>query len=158
MMRLEVRQAKRDEFPVLWRLFHDTVHHVNRQDYTPEQLAAWAPDEVDLSRWALRMEGIDPLVVTAEAQIVGFSDLQSDGLVDMFYVHHLWQRKGVGSTLFTEIHRKAEQINLRELHSHVSITARPFFEVHGFEVVTSQVVTINGITLQNYLMQKTLSL
>ena len=149
-MRMDVRHSKPDEYPELWQLFHDTVHHVNQRDYSPQQLAAWAPGEVDQSRWALRMESIDPFVVINDDQIVGFSDIQPHGLVDMFYVHHAWQRKGVGSRLFAEIHRKAEQMKLHELHSHVSITARPFFEAHGFQVVTSQLVTINGVKLNNY--------
>ncbi|WP_165698891.1 GNAT family N-acetyltransferase [Bremerella volcania] len=154
---MDVRQAKPEEYPVLWQLFHDTVHHVNRKDYTSQQLAAWAPDEVDLSRWALRMEGVGPMVVVIGDEIVGFSDVQADGLVDMFYVHHRWQRKGVGSRLFAEIHRRTEQMKLHELHSHVSITACPFFESHGFKVVTPQQVTINGVTLKNFLMKKPLS-
>lgn len=153
-MRLDVRQAKPEDYPVLWRLFHDTVHQVNRRDYTPQQLAAWAPDEVNLSRWAIRMEGIDPMVVVVEDQIVGFSDIQRDGLVDMFFVHHAWQRKGVGKTLFLEIHRKADQMKLSRIHSHVSITARPFFEGQDFHVVAPQEVTISGVTLKNYFMEK----
>lgn len=155
-MLMDVRNAIPEEYPVLWQLFYDTVHQVNQRDYSPQQLAAWAPSEVDLSRWASRMEGIDPFVATVEDQIVGFSDVQSTGLVDMFYVHYTWQRKGVGSRLFAEIHSKAEKMNLRELHSHVSITACPFFKAHGFHVVTPQQVTINGVTLTNFAMKKTI--
>lgn len=154
---MDVRQATPAEYPELWKLFHDTVHHVNRQDYAPQQLAAWAPDEVDPSRWAQRMERIRPIVVRVENQVVGFSDVQADGLIDMFYVHHRWQRKGVGRALLTEIHRLAAGRSLQELHSHVSITARPFFEAHGFRVVTPQEVTIGSVSLTNYLMKKTLT-
>jgi len=154
---MEVRPAKPEEYPELWQLFHDTVHQVNRRDYSTRQLAAWAPDEVDLSKWSQRMEAIEPFVVTIDQTIVGFSDVQPDGLVDMFFVHHDWQRRGIGRRLFLEIHRRAETMQLRELHSHVSITARPFFESQGFEVVTPQEVTTNGVVLHNFLMRKTLS-
>lgn len=156
-MQFDVRQAYPEEYPALWRLFHDTVHHVNRRDYTPIQLTVWAPEKIDLSRWAIRMEGIDPIVVTADQQIVGFSDIQPDGLIDMFFVHHAWQRKGIGRRLFAEVNRKAEQMGLNALHSHVSVTARPFFESHGFEVVAPQEVAIDGVMLKNFLMNKKLS-
>ena len=33
------------------RLFHGTVHTVNARDYTPEQLAVWAPTGRDLTAW-----------------------------------------------------------------------------------------------------------
>lgn len=156
-MPFEVRPAKPEEYRALWRLFYDTVHHVNRQDYTPPQLAAWAPSQVDLSQWASRMERIDPFAVYIEDQVVGFSDVQPNGLVDMFYVHHAWQRKGIGRRLFTEIYERAEHMKLKELHSHVSITARPFFASQGFQVATPQEVIINGMTLRNFLMRKPLT-
>lgn len=155
-MQMHVRQATPQEYPQLWQLFHDTVHQVNRQDYTSQQLAAWAPDEIDMASWVTRMEGIQPFVVDEDGQILGFSDIQRDGLVDMFFVDHRWQRKGIGSRLFAEIHDRAKQMKLQELHSHVSITARPFFAAHGFDVINPQEVIINGIALKNYLMRKQL--
>ncbi|MEW4562890.1 GNAT family N-acetyltransferase [Bremerella sp. JC770] len=154
---MDVRPAGSQEYAALWQLFHDTVHHVNRSDYSPRQLAAWAPDEVDLSKWSQRMEAIQPFVVTIDETIVGFADVQPDGLIDMFFVHHAWQRRGIGSWLFREIHHRAESIQLHELHSHVSITACPFFQSQGFEIVTPQEVTINGVVLNNFLMRKMLS-
>ncbi|PQO27935.1 GNAT family N-acetyltransferase [Blastopirellula marina] len=156
-MHFDVRPAKPEEYPVLWRLFHDTVHRVNRRDYTTPQLTAWAPEEVDLSRWGVRMQGIDPFVAIAEEQIVGFSDVQPNGLIDMFYVHHAWQRKGIGSRLFAEIDERARQMKLDKLHSHVSITARPFFETQGFQVVVPQEVIVNGVMIGNFVMSKSLS-
>ncbi len=155
-MQLDVRQAKPEEFQQLWQLFHETVHLVNRQDYSPLQLAAWAPSEIDMTRWIARMEQTRPFVVVVDEQLTGFSDIQADGLIDMFYVDHRWQRKGIGRKLFAEIHHRATQMKLQKLHSHVSITARPFFAAHGFEVVTPQEVTINGVTLTNFLMRKSL--
>jgi len=104
------------------------------------------------------MEDIQPFVAVIDEQIVGFADLQSDGLIDMFFVHHAWQRKGVGKVLLAEIHRRAEQMRLTELSSHVSITARPFFEAFGFQVVTPQLVSINRVALSNFFMNKRLPL
>ncbi|MGL5364343.1 MAG: GNAT family N-acetyltransferase, partial [Plesiomonas shigelloides] len=39
-------------------------------------------------------------------------------------------------------------------YSHVSITAKPFFERFGFRVVKKQQVAINGQVLTNFLMEK----
>ena len=38
--------------------------------------------------------------------------------------------------------------------SHVSITAKPFFEKHGFYVIRKQVIEICGQKLDNYVMEK----
>ncbi len=32
-------------------LFYQTVHTVNRRDYTEKQLDAWAPKDIDLGAW-----------------------------------------------------------------------------------------------------------
>ena len=153
---MHVRQALPGEYPRLWQLFHDTVHQVNRQDYTPQQLAAWAPDSVDMVGWVARMERIQPFVVDEDGQVLGFSDIQPDGLIDMFFVDHRWQRKGIGRRLFAEIDDRAQQMKLNKLHSHVSITARSFFAAHGFTVLTHQEVIVSGVVLANYLMKKPL--
>lgn len=157
MPSINVRKALPEDYPALWKLFFDTIHNVNRQDYTPEQIAAWAPVEIELPRWIQRMEQIDPWVAVGAGQLVGFADLQRDGLVDMFFVHHQWQRQGIGKRLFEEIDLKASQLGLTELYSHVSITARPFFESCGFHVEVPQEVTIAGVVLQNFLMRKPLA-
>ncbi|MBI1246894.1 GNAT family N-acetyltransferase [bacterium] len=153
---MKVRASNPDDHAELWQLFHDTIHCVNSQDYSPEQIEVWAPDEVEMSRWASRMEGIQPWVAIEGEQIVGFADVQATGLVDMFYVHHAWQRKGVGRVLMDKLHIEAQKLNLTELHSHVSLTARPFFEAFRFVVEKAQEVTIQGVALRNFVMRKTL--
>lgn len=153
---VDLRKAEPGEYPALWPLFHDTIHYVNCRDYSAEQIAVWAPDKIEMSRWIRRMEQIDPWVAIIDKQLVGFTDLQADGLVDMFYVHHQWQGQGIGKRLFEVIDGRASELGLVELHSHVSITARPFFESRGFRVEKPQEVTISGVVLQNFLMRKTL--
>ncbi|PQO44439.1 GNAT family N-acetyltransferase [Blastopirellula marina] len=156
METIEVRRAKPEEYLSLWSLFHDTIHQVNALDYSLEQIAVWAPDEIEMLHWIARMEGINPLVAVAGRQVVGFTDLQSDGLVDMFFVHHQWQGQGIGKRLFAAIEEEADRLGLSELHSHVSITARPFFESRGFVVVKQQEVEIRGVSLTNFVMRKSL--
>ncbi|GAA4420052.1 GNAT family N-acetyltransferase [Bremerella cremea] len=154
---MEVRNALPEEYPQLWQLFYETIHTVNARDYSPQQLDAWAPAEIEMSRWEARMASIHPFVAIEGNEIAGFCDVQPDGLIDMFFVHHQWQRRGVGRMLFAEIERRAAAMKLKSLHSHVSLTARPFFEAHGFSVEEPQQVTINGQTLSNFLMRRSLN-
>ncbi|RCS50516.1 GNAT family N-acetyltransferase [Bremerella cremea] len=158
MANIAIRKAQREEYSALWQLFHDTIHKVNCRDYSPDQLAVWAPDKIEMSRWIDRIEKVNPWVAVAGEQLVGFADLQADGLVDMFFVHHQWQTQGIGKRLFQTINQQAKRLGLFELYSHVSITARPFFEAQGFQVETPQDVTMSGVVLRNYVMRKTLLL
>ena len=51
----------------------------------------------------------------------------------------------------------ANKKRLERLYSHVSITAKPFFEHFGFKVVNPQQVEIRGEILTNYVMEKIIS-
>ena len=149
-----IRKAAPGEETMLWELYHDTIHHVACRDYSPEQLQAWAPDEIDPERWREKIEQIAPFVCLHEETIVGYADLQSDGLIDHFFVHHRWQRRGVGRRLMERLEQDAARKQLQYLHAHVSKTARPFFESHGFVVLQEQQVNVHGVTLTNFKMQK----
>ena len=50
-MQIRLRRYRPEDCPLLGQLFYDTVHTVNAVDYTPEQLAAWAPELPDMEQW-----------------------------------------------------------------------------------------------------------
>ena len=43
-----------------------------------------------------------------------------------------------------------------ELSTHASLTARPFFEAHGFAVVVEQHPVLRGVALTNFVMRRDL--
>ncbi len=86
--------------------------------------------------------------------MVGFADLQADGYIDHFFCHHAHQGQGVGRALMQQIAQAADAAGLARPYSHVSLTARPFFERYGFRIVTEQGVSIRGVTLSNFVMEK----
>lgn len=141
----------------LWLLFFNTIRTVNARDYSPEQLEVWAPETKDEDRWIERMEGIQPFVCVVDGQIVGYAGIVDDGYVDHFYVHHQWQRKGAGSALMAQLEQVAIEKSYPQMTSDVSLTARPFFESKGFQVVTPQEVVRDSVVLQNFKMRKSLA-
>jgi putative acetyltransferase len=151
-----IRNYREGEERALWDLFFQTIRTVNRGDYSAAQVKAWAPDDWDPERWKTRIAGINPFVCLHGDQIVGYADLQPSGLIDHFYVHHEWQRRGVGRALFETIEDNARALGLGELHADVSITARPFFESRGFYVAKEQVVDARGVEMTNFHMRKEL--
>ena len=153
---MHVRKYQPGEERELWNLFYNTVRTVNLGDYTQQQVEAWAPDDADMAKWQKRMRGIDPYVCVENNTIIGYSDVQTSGYIDHFYVHYQWQRRGVGKLLFQTIEAKAIELQIKELTSAVSITARPFFESRGFNVVTPQEVFIGDVGFRNYKMLKVL--
>ncbi|HHF0503748.1 TPA: GNAT family N-acetyltransferase [Vibrio antiquarius] len=155
---LSIRRYRTEDAPILWTLFYHTVRVINRRDYTESQVSAWAPLDFDLNSWQRTMDAIQPYIAEIEGQIVGYCDLQSDGLIDHFFCHHEYQGQGIGRDLMSFLFSQAKVKGIERLYSEVSITARPFYEKMGFTVKVQQRAEVRGETLTNFMMEKYISL
>ncbi|MBC7982546.1 MAG: GNAT family N-acetyltransferase [Candidatus Obscuribacterales bacterium] len=155
-MDVHVRRYCEGEAAHLWKLHFHTVRVVNRSDYTQAQVEAWAPVDFDPQVWATRIHALNPFVATIDSQIVGYADVQQFGYIDHFYVHHQFQRRGVGRALFAQLDAVAKIAGLRQMHANVSITARPFFESYGFVAIVEQQIPLRGQVLTNIKMVRDL--
>ena len=144
---MTLRPYRSEDCPALAALFYDTVHTVNARDYTPEQLDAWADGQVDLTAWAASFLAHTTLVAEEKGIIVGFADLAEDGYLDRLYVHKDWQGRGVATAL-------CDALSGAKV-THASLTARPFFEKRGWQVVKEQQVERRGVLLTNFVMERT---
>ena len=144
---MTLRPYRSEDCPALAALFYDTVHTVNARDYTPEQLDAWADGQVDLVAWDASFLAHTALVAEEKGIIVGFADLAEDGYLDRLYVHKDWQGRGVATAL-------CDALSGAKL-THASLTARPFFEHRGWQVVKEQKVERRGVLLTNFVMERT---
>ncbi len=160
-MNILIRLFQPEDGDRLAQLFHDTVREVNIRDYSPEQVKAWAPD--DLYKWDWIKECTNNFTYVAEVEkgnekeIAGFAQLENDGHIDCFFCHKDYQRCGVGTRLYRAIEAKALELKIEHLFVEVSITARPFFRSRGFSVVREQQVFCRGEKLTNFVMSKSLT-
>ncbi|MBE9028447.1 GNAT family N-acetyltransferase [filamentous cyanobacterium LEGE 11480] len=138
------------------QLFHDTVRNVNICDYSPSQVAAWAPENIHFTDWAARCQACWTYVADDQGTIAGFGQLESTGHIDCFYIHTAYQRQGVGRQIYQAIEAQARALDCDRLFTEASITAKPFFQHLGFTVVRSQLVSCRGEQLTNYVMEKSL--
>jgi putative acetyltransferase len=137
----------------IMKLFYDTIHEVNIHDYTEEQVAAWAPANMDIEVW-IKSLGSKFTYVAEEDKIIGFGELEANGHIDRFYCHKDFQRKGVGKKILEQIELKAHSLGVEKLFTEASITAKPFFESQGFIVIKKQEVERRGQKLINFVMEK----
>lgn len=147
-----IRVYCEDDALALAQLFYDTVHSVNVLDYTPAQLDAWVAAPPEVESWAASFEGRYCLVAELDGEIVGFADMDLDsGYLDRLYVHKNYQRQGVATALCDALEAQAAGMRLTVA---ASITARPFFEQRGWQVVKKQTLCRDGVQLENYWMEK----
>lgn len=152
-----VRPYQSSDASDLAKIYYHTIHEVNAKDYSEIQLDAWAPKiSLEAERWAEKFAKTKPLVAVIDATPVGFAEFEPNGHIDCFYCHHEWIGFGVGSALMGAIHAIAHDKKIVKIFAEVSITARPFFEKWGFIVTEQQVVSIKGIELTNFKMEKML--
>ena len=126
------------------------MHTVNANDYTKQQLNAWATGTVDLEAWNRSLTEHFTLVAMENGIITGFGDMDATGYLDRLYVHRDFQGRGIASALCDRLEASVSG----PVTTHASITARPFFEKRGYRVIKEQQVERRGVLLTNFVMEK----
>ena len=137
-------------------VFRESIRKTAAGDYSPEQIAAWSAHPDNGKIWAERMQSRTNYLAVCDGRIVGFVQYEPPDHVDMTYVHPNHQRRGVAHALLDALEADAIACGTKELHTEASITARPFFEACGYELVTPQIVRVRGVEFLNYRMRKVL--
>lgn len=147
---MELRKYRSSDCKEITELFYHTVHTVNAKDYTKEQLNVWATGQADLEKWDRSLREHFCIVAVDHNIIIGFGDIDETGYLDHLFVHADYQRRGIAAAICSQL----EQAVQGSIVTHASITARPFFESHGYQVVKEQRVERGGIFLTNFVMKK----
>ena len=154
---LGIRPLTELDIPEMRELFRTTVLTVNSKDYTKEEVADWASCGESVAHWKELLAKNDYIgAIDGQGKIVGFSSMNAEGYLHSMFVHKDWQGKGVATLLLSEVEKMACGYGVRKISVEVSITARPFFEKHGYKVVKEQKAKANRLWLTNYVMEKTL--
>jgi putative acetyltransferase len=148
-----IRRYQPGDHLFLGQIYYDAVHQLAAGDYTPAQLEAWASKPIGFDHWKTRCEIKQPFVKELDGRVIGFMELDGDGHIDCTYVDPAYARRGVMSEIMAEVKEEAQLLGVPKLFAEVSITARPFFERHGFHHVRDNFVTVRGETLMNYIME-----
>jgi putative acetyltransferase len=151
---VEIRYYQTDDTQQIMDLFYETVHEINIQDYSREQVDAWAPKEMNYEEWKERLSSRITQVAEEDGMIVGFAELEPDGHIGCFYCHKDFIGHGIGGLLFKAIEARARKLGAIQLYAEVSITALPFFKKRGFQVIKEQEIIARGILMKNYVMEK----
>ena len=154
---MEIRKFKHSDTSQIVTLFYETVHTINARDYSLEQLEAWAPKhvkEAKIVNWKEALSHNITYVAETNGKIIGFSDMTATGYLDRLYIHKDFQGQGIASAFIQILEIEAKSLKLDEMSTDASITAKSFFERHGYQTIQSQSVERRGILLVNFKMVK----
>lgn len=146
---------KQDLYDVL-NLFYRTVHAVNRIHYQEEQLCAWAPYCADQTTWLQSLLSHRAFVAIENDKLLGFGDCDNSGYLDRLYCAFDHQHSGIGTLLTEKLEQETASLGIGTICTEASITARSFFESHGYRVLLEQKKSLRGQDFINYKMVKEL--
>jgi len=134
-------------------VFLRAIRQTASEDYSPEQIAVWARDDIDVESWAAKRAAAGTIVAVVDNVVAGFTDVDDSGYVDMMFVDPRFARRGVASALLARVFEVARERKVDELSVHASMTARPFFERHGFVVIQEKHWIRDGVEMVNFWMR-----
>lgn len=153
---MELRAYQPADLEEIYQLFYDTVHSVNRKDYGLEQLDAWAPRQMDRPGGNNPWRIMKPGWLGKMERSLALAIWVRGGYLDRLYVHKDFVRKGIASALLARLEESAAGQGCRRIYTEASITARPFFERWGYQVVKPQEKPLRGQVFINFVMEKIL--
>lgn len=153
---ISIRLAECGDIHDITRLYSETVRNVNSKDYSPEEIKVWAEGAENTERWQKAIAEQYFILAYIENNLAGFGSIADDGYLDFLYVSKDHQRMAVAKALLFEIERKAREQKNNRIYSHVSKTARGFFEKHGYICEREIEDPYKGVVFINALMVKNL--
>jgi putative acetyltransferase len=135
-------------------VYQRAIRETASTDYSPQQIAAWAADDIDVEQWNERRMRPRTLVARSGGEVAGFGDIDGDGYVDMMFVAPEFVGRGVATALLEAVLQLARADGTEEFTVHASVTARPFFERKAFVVVEERHPVVRGVELTNFLMRR----
>lgn len=151
---MEFREYKNTDLHAVMDLFYVTVHEVNKNDYSEEQLDAIAPKDANEYHWEKSLEKNHTIVVEEDDKLIAFGNIGKTGYLDRLYVHPDYLRKGIASKLVEELEEYAKKHGSYVINVTSSITSKAFFESKGYAVIEEQINERRGERLLRYLMEK----
>lgn len=153
---IEIRKAEVKDMDSIRQLFSNCIMTVCKNDYSSNQLKAWASATDDIEIWYEKIQSQIFVVAEQEQLIVGLGSIANNDLLDLVYVHADFQRRGIARRILNTLLSEVQVNRVSVVNAHVSKTARAFFESRGFTLVREQSVSRRGVSLVNYIMTKAL--
>lgn len=148
---LTLRPYAPDDAAATLDVFRAAVTGTAAAHYTPEQIRAWCPADVDADAWAARRAAAWTVVaVDGAGRVLGFADLTADGVLDMLFVHPEAGGRGASRLLVGAVLAEARRRGLPRVDVRASRSARPVLEALGFTVDGEDPGnTVRGVVVPN---------
>ena len=149
-----IRRLLDDEYEDVVKLITETVHTVCTDDYTKEELDAWAPSNFDIKKFKGNLSPCLNLVALEEGKLVGFISMERSGYINRLYTHKDYLRRGIATALYHKAEDWARENGICEISLDSSRTAKGFYLKLGFKKSGISVINHQDVVFRNTVMKK----
>lgn len=154
-LRFQVRAYVPEDAARLAKLVRASVLTLGLNDYSTEQVNAWASKLPDAKTMAARCSDGRHVWVAEDSgngEILGFTDLETSGHIEMLYVAPGAKGGGVADALTDALVAHARKNAVADITVEASEAARRFYRKRGFVDRGRKDRVIDEVTLHNYAM------
>ena len=149
---IAIRDYRLSDLDAVIAIYQAAIRAMPADIYKPQQIEAWS--HVDREEWSRARAAVPTWVAEADGAPAGFATLDAKGEIEWLFVRPDNQRKGVAAALLAHVEAVARQRWLERVFVQVAVTARPFFEKHGFREMKAVFIEREGQPLASYGMEK----
>ena len=155
---IHIRLFCPSDAPQLAELFQSSVTELASMFYTKDQIRVWAARGQTTEGYTSRNQDgrITFVSVNPEGLIFAYAELETDGHIDHVYCRPSVAGTGLVSSLYDHLETHAAQLGLTKLYTEASEGARRFFLKKNFIDRDRIDFDIDGVTIHNYNMDKSI--
>ena len=157
MCNFTIRSMKIGEFNTVAKLIYDSVHTLCVNEYTPEQLDAWVPQNMYMPAFKSSLWRCYAIVALNEnKEIIGFMSTERDGYINRLYTRPDYVKCGVATALLNNTEQWALRRGIKRFLLESSKSAEGFYIKNGFEKIGEIKSVKNSLEFTSAKMKKEL--
>ena len=151
---MTIRRMRVGEGKRLSELLYSSVHTLCTKDYSPDELEAWVPKNMDVKKLSRSLLMNVTWVAELQGMPVGFICLERDGYINRLFTHPDYTGRGIATALLETAINWAKRKNIKRIFLAASKTGYGFYLRNGFHVSGIETVERHGVTFENKIMEK----
>ncbi len=131
---MQIRKAQPTDIKQITAIQVESLERLCAKDYRDRDLQVLVRSKQRDRNWNETI-----FVAETDAGVVGFCALSNiSPFIQAVFVHPDWTRQGIASELIAALEAEAVERQIKRLIVNSSLTAAPFYRVHGYQVVKAR--------------------
>ena len=151
-----IRNMHDDEYDEVIKLITQTVHTICKNDYSQNELCAWAPPNFNTNKFRSALKDCLNLAAFEKNIMVGFISVERSGYINRLYTHKDFQHRGIATALLLKAQEWAKENGIFVLSLDSSKTAEGFYLKNGFKKSGISLLQRGDVVFKNSVMKKIL--